>query len=107
MERHQAAAGSHSGRLLLAQGVEMVVTEAADPGSPFAKRGQNVTADYWLHRVNGTLIESTEEGGPFAFVLGTGKGEAGRGGDACRRAAAMACATLPGSFAACRRLSPC
>lgn len=71
----------------------MVVREEADPGSPLLERGQNITADYWLYRVNGTLIESTEEDGPFTFVLGTGHGEAGRGRAAAPRSAQRWCRT--------------
>ncbi|PRW05843.1 peptidylprolyl isomerase [Chlorella sorokiniana] len=50
-------------------GTELVVTEPAEPDSPLAQRGQNVTAAYTLHYVNGTFIESDDA---FAFVLGEG-----------------------------------
>lgn len=56
----------------LMQGVELVVTDPAEPDSPLAQRGQNVTAAYALNYVNGTFIESDDE---FAFVLGEGHGE--------------------------------
>ncbi|KAI7845506.1 hypothetical protein COHA_000929 [Chlorella ohadii] len=52
-----------------ALGVELVVTDPAEPDSPLAQRGQNVTAAYALNYVNGTFIESDDE---FAFVLGEG-----------------------------------